>query len=54
MGLLGSYTTFSTLMLETWELRDAGLPWVGLLNIVASIIAGLVAVWLGLRLGRAI
>jgi CrcB protein len=53
-GFLGAYTTFSTLSLDTFRLIDAGDHGVALLNSVGSLAAGLVAVWLGLKLGRAI
>jgi CrcB protein len=50
---IGSYTTFSTWMLETHrpaEDGDARLAW---LNFVATMAAGLLAVLLGRLLGRA-
>ena len=52
VGFLGSYTTFSTLMLETWEFEEAGLRSSAILNLVASVAVGLFALWAGLRLGR--
>jgi CrcB protein len=53
-GLLGAYTTFSTLSLDTYRLLDAGRFGVALLNSVGTLALGLVAVWLGLRAGRAL
>lgn len=47
VGFLGGYTTFSSLEYETYRtVRDGGL-WVGLLNAVASIVLGYLAVWFG-------
>lgn len=54
VGFLGAYTTFSTLMLDTWRLAEDGLPAMGLLNLGASMALGIVAVFGGLWLGRAI
>jgi CrcB protein len=54
VGFLGAYTTFSTLMLDSWRLIEDGLPALGLLNIVGSTVLGLVAVVAGLWIGRAI
>lgn len=52
VGFLGSFTTFSTLMLETHELEGVGLSWLAALNVLGSVAVGLLALWLGLRLGR--
>lgn len=46
-GLLGSYTTFSTWMLDTERLRAAGLPRAALANLLVSQAAGLGAFALG-------
>jgi CrcB protein len=54
VGFLGAYTTFSTLMLESWRLVEEGSLVPALLNIVGSSILGLVAVVAGLALGRAL
>jgi fluoride exporter len=52
IGFLGAYTTFSTFTYETlMQLETA--TWSGaILNLAASVIGGLLAAWLGLRLGR--
>ncbi len=52
IGMLGAFTTFSTFSYETLQLLQHGELWRGLLNIGVSIIAGLIAVWLGMLLGR--
>jgi fluoride exporter len=48
---LGSYTTFSTWMLETQRLAEGGEPGPAAANIVVSLAAGLAAVALGRFLG---
>ena len=53
-GFLGAYTTFSTLSLDTYRLLDRGDLGQALLNSVGSLALGLVAVWVGLRVGRVI
>ena len=52
IGMLGAFTTFSTFSYETLQLLQHGELWRGLLNIGVSIIAGLIAVWLGMLMGR--
>ena len=54
VGFLGAYTTFSTLMLESWRLVEDGSLIPALVNIVGSSIVGLLAVVAGLALGRAL
>ena len=54
VGFLGAYTTFSTLMLDSWRLIEDGLPVLALLDVFGSVILGIVAVVAGLWLGRAI
>lgn len=44
---LGSYTTFSTWMLETWRLGEQGRRAAALVNVLLSIGLGLAAVALG-------
>ncbi len=53
IGLLGAYTTFSTLSLETYRLLEDGATGLALANALGSLSAGLVAVYGGVVLGRA-
>ena len=52
-GFLGAYTTFSTFSLDTYRLLDAGQTGQAALNAFGTLAAGLVAVWLGLKVGQA-
>ena len=52
VGLLGGFTTFSTLSFDSLALIDAGRWHIALLNLAASAAAGLAAVWLGQQLAR--
>jgi CrcB protein len=54
IGLLGGYTTFSTLMFETVDLAEAGSLFAALVNVVGSVAAGLAAMYAGLAIGRAL
>jgi CrcB protein len=54
IGFLGAYTTFSTLSFETFRLAEDGEVVLALANALGSIAAGLVAVYAGVVLGRAI
>ena len=53
-GLLGSYTTFSTWMLESQRLGEGDRRAAALLNVIGSLALGLLVVWLGRRLGMAL
>lgn len=53
-GALGSYTTFSTWVLETQRIGEAGKGRVAVANIVLSIALGLTAAYLGRRLGTSL
>lgn len=48
VGLLGGYTTFSTYMLETRTLLVAGEQVTAMSYLAGSLVAGLLAVWLGI------
>jgi CrcB protein len=50
-GLVGAYTTFSTWMVETWELADADLWSHAALNLAISLSVGLLAAGAGWALG---
>ena len=54
IGFIGAYTTFSTLMLESWRLIEDGSVAAGLANLGVSSGLGIVAVVAGLTIGRAI
>ena len=47
VGILGGYTTFSSFEWETFAATRGGSPWIGLVNILASVALGYLAVWLG-------
>ena len=52
VGVLGSFTTFSTFSMETLNLLEQGDLMRALANIVLSVLVCLVAVWFGVLLGR--
>jgi CrcB protein len=54
IGFIGAYTTFSTLMLESWRLIEGGSVGLGLANLVGSSVIGMVALVGGLMIGRAV
>lgn len=54
IGFIGAYTTFSTYMLESWQLIESGSVGLAAANLVASIALGMAAVFTGLVLGRAL
>lgn len=51
-GAIGSYTTFSTWMVETQRIGEAGKRRIAVANIVLSIALGLAAAALGRLLGQ--
>ena len=54
IGFLGAYTTFSTFMLESWRLVESGAWGLAIANLGGSMALGLVAVFVGLTVGRAL
>ena len=52
VGLLGSFTTFSTFSIETLALLEQGDISRASLNIVLSVVVCLLAVWAGVIIGR--
>ncbi len=53
-AFVGSYTTFSTWMLETHRLAEERRRLPAAVNILASVALGLAAAWLGQWVGRAL
>jgi CrcB protein len=51
-GFLGAYTTFSTFTVEAIDLVRAGHPETALAYVAGSVLAGLVAVWTGMKSAR--
>jgi len=51
-GFLGAYTTFSTYMVDTATLLKDGHTALGITYLLASALAGFVAVWFGIIAGR--
>ena len=54
VGFLGAYTTFSAFEYETLELAKDGRFLSAALNIILSVALGLIAVWVGVAIGRRI
>jgi CrcB protein len=52
VGFLGGYTTFSSFEYETFQAVQGGAAWIGLVNIIGSIVLGYIAVWLGSSLAK--
>ena len=52
VGFLGALTTFSTFGFETIERWQGGSRGLAVANVSANLVAGLLAVWLGLSLAR--
>lgn len=54
IGFIGAYTTFSTWMLESWRLIEDGALMAAVGNIAGSVVLGVVAVVVGMWVGRAV
>ena len=52
VGFLGGYTTFSSFEWETYSAVRQGGSWIGLVNVIGSVVLGYLAVWLGSVLVR--
>lgn len=50
VGFLGGFTTFSTFANDSLSLMKSGEASLGFLNILASVLPGILAVWFGLKL----
>jgi CrcB protein len=54
LGLLGSFTTFSTWIFETHRLGEDGRRRIAVANIAVSLLLGVAAVWVGKLIGGAL
>lgn len=54
IGFLGAYTTFSTFALESWRMMEDGAWLYGSVNLIGSVVVGVLAIVIGVALGRAI
>jgi CrcB protein len=52
IGLLGAFTTFSTFSMETLNLLEQADYMKAGMNVVVSVVACMMAVWMGVVIGR--
>lgn len=50
-GFIGAYTTYSTWALDSLTLIRAKTPWLAVLNLAGSLLAGVLLAWAGASLG---
>lgn len=48
-GICGGFTTFSAFSLDNLQLLENGKPWFFAINVAASVLLGIAAVWLGYK-----
>ncbi len=54
VGFIGAYSTFSTFEWEIWTDFTSGAFWIGVLYMIVSLVAGLVAVAVGAATARSV
>ena len=54
VGFIGGFSTFSTFEWETWSDISSGAFWIGILYVAVSLVAGFVAVGVGVAAARTI
>jgi CrcB protein len=52
IGFIGAYTTFSTFEYETFKAIEEKNWFIGILNVVGSVVLGFLVVWLGVIMAR--
>lgn len=52
-GFIGAYTTYSTWAVDSLTLARAGTSWQAVLNLVGSLVVGVLLAWAGATLGAA-